>query len=219
MGLEFGNPAADCRKRDAELAARGGQTAGLRRRRPEGTWLRGDPHILPFFGIIYSQNSRLLDRRERTMCRGPSSNGGKGWATAFSTSRPRLPSAPRRKRTAVANSGRISEATASPTASPKRRRRSSPSATASTWRRCPRAAGPMSSIAAARPASSAFSTTGRWRFADFRGNRQYISTGNLASNDRAALILMDYPNRAPPQDLRACRGEGSGCRSGVGREI
>ena len=30
---------------------------------------------------------------------------------------------------------------------------------------------------------------------DFRGNRQYISTGNLATNDRAALILMDYPNR------------------------
>ena len=31
--------------------------------------------------------------------------------------------------------------------------------------------------------------------ADFRGNRQYISTGNLATNDRAALFLMDYPNR------------------------
>jgi uncharacterized protein len=31
--------------------------------------------------------------------------------------------------------------------------------------------------------------------ADFRGNRQYISTGNLAANDRAALFLMDYPNR------------------------
>jgi predicted pyridoxine 5'-phosphate oxidase superfamily flavin-nucleotide-binding protein len=30
---------------------------------------------------------------------------------------------------------------------------------------------------------------------DFRGNRQYISTGNLGANDRAALILMDYPNR------------------------
>jgi predicted pyridoxine 5'-phosphate oxidase superfamily flavin-nucleotide-binding protein len=30
---------------------------------------------------------------------------------------------------------------------------------------------------------------------DFRGNRQYISTGNLAADDRAALILMDYPNR------------------------
>jgi predicted pyridoxine 5'-phosphate oxidase superfamily flavin-nucleotide-binding protein len=32
-------------------------------------------------------------------------------------------------------------------------------------------------------------------FADFRGNRQYISLGNAAANDRAALILMDYPNR------------------------
>jgi predicted pyridoxine 5'-phosphate oxidase superfamily flavin-nucleotide-binding protein len=30
---------------------------------------------------------------------------------------------------------------------------------------------------------------------DFRGNRQYISTGNLGANDRAALILMDYPHR------------------------
>jgi len=33
-------------------------------------------------------------------------------------------------------------------------------------------------------------------FADFRGNRQYISVGNIAANDRVALILMDYPNRA-----------------------
>jgi predicted pyridoxine 5'-phosphate oxidase superfamily flavin-nucleotide-binding protein len=32
-------------------------------------------------------------------------------------------------------------------------------------------------------------------FADFRGNRQYISLGNLAANDRVAMILMDYPNR------------------------
>jgi predicted pyridoxine 5'-phosphate oxidase superfamily flavin-nucleotide-binding protein len=32
-------------------------------------------------------------------------------------------------------------------------------------------------------------------FADFRGNRQYISLGNLTANDHAALILMDYPNR------------------------
>jgi uncharacterized protein len=30
-------------------------------------------------------------------------------------------------------------------------------------------------------------------FADFRGNKQYISTGNLASDDRAALIMVDYP--------------------------
>ena len=32
-------------------------------------------------------------------------------------------------------------------------------------------------------------------FADFRGNMQYISTGNLDENDRAALILIDYANR------------------------
>jgi predicted pyridoxine 5'-phosphate oxidase superfamily flavin-nucleotide-binding protein len=32
-------------------------------------------------------------------------------------------------------------------------------------------------------------------FADFRGNRQYISVGNLAASDKVALILMDYPNR------------------------
>jgi len=32
-------------------------------------------------------------------------------------------------------------------------------------------------------------------YADFRGNGQYISTGNLQSGGHAALILMDYPNR------------------------
>ncbi|USQ98115.1 pyridoxamine 5'-phosphate oxidase family protein [Caulobacter sp. RL271] len=33
-------------------------------------------------------------------------------------------------------------------------------------------------------------------FADFRGNRQYISVGNLDANDKVALILVDYPRRA-----------------------
>jgi len=33
-------------------------------------------------------------------------------------------------------------------------------------------------------------------FADFRGNRQYISLGNISADDRVALILVDYPNRA-----------------------
>ena len=32
-------------------------------------------------------------------------------------------------------------------------------------------------------------------FADFSGNRQYISTGNLADNAKATLFLMDYANR------------------------
>ncbi|MEE8107444.1 MAG: pyridoxamine 5'-phosphate oxidase family protein [Planctomycetota bacterium] len=33
-------------------------------------------------------------------------------------------------------------------------------------------------------------------FAEYAGNRQYISMGNLTENDRACLFLMDYPNRA-----------------------
>ena len=32
-------------------------------------------------------------------------------------------------------------------------------------------------------------------FADFRGNVQYISVGNLLGDDRIALFLMDYANR------------------------
>jgi hypothetical protein len=32
-------------------------------------------------------------------------------------------------------------------------------------------------------------------FTDFPGNRQFISTGNLATNDRVALILVDYAHR------------------------
>lgn len=32
-------------------------------------------------------------------------------------------------------------------------------------------------------------------YADFRGNGQYLSVGNLAVNDRISLILMDYANR------------------------
>ncbi len=32
-------------------------------------------------------------------------------------------------------------------------------------------------------------------FADYTGNRQYISTGNLAQNDKAFLFLMDYAHR------------------------
>ncbi|GLQ53786.1 pyridoxamine 5'-phosphate oxidase family protein [Devosia nitrariae] len=32
-------------------------------------------------------------------------------------------------------------------------------------------------------------------FADFTGNKQFISTGNLAENDKAFLFLMDYAHR------------------------
>lgn len=33
-------------------------------------------------------------------------------------------------------------------------------------------------------------------FADYRGNKQYISTGNVAANDRSCLFLMDYARKA-----------------------
>ena len=36
----------------------------------------------------------------------------------------------------------------------------------------------------------------RLGFADYRGNRQHISEGNLAGNDRVSLFLMDYPRKA-----------------------
>lgn len=32
-------------------------------------------------------------------------------------------------------------------------------------------------------------------YADFRGNTQLVSVGNVATNNRVSLILMDYPNR------------------------
>lgn len=47
----------------------------------------------------------------------------------------------------------------------------------------------MSSSAAGRPASCGSLTT------DFRGNRQYITTGNVQSNDRVSLFLMDYAHQ------------------------
>lgn len=35
----------------------------------------------------------------------------------------------------------------------------------------------------------------RLGFADFAGNRQYLTLGNVDTDDRVALFLMDYPNR------------------------
>jgi predicted pyridoxine 5'-phosphate oxidase superfamily flavin-nucleotide-binding protein len=32
-------------------------------------------------------------------------------------------------------------------------------------------------------------------YADFRGNKQLISVGNVSVDDRCSIILMDYPNR------------------------
>lgn len=37
--------------------------------------------------------------------------------------------------------------------------------------------------------------SGTLGFADYRGNRQYLSAGNLLGDDRVSLFFMDYPNR------------------------
>jgi predicted pyridoxine 5'-phosphate oxidase superfamily flavin-nucleotide-binding protein len=33
-------------------------------------------------------------------------------------------------------------------------------------------------------------------FADFRGNKQFVTTGNVATDNRVALIMVDYPQQA-----------------------
>jgi len=45
-------------------------------------------------------------------------------------------------------------------------------------------------------------------YADFRGNTQLISVGNVSKNDRCSLILMDYPNRRRLKILGHMRVEG-----------
>jgi predicted pyridoxine 5'-phosphate oxidase superfamily flavin-nucleotide-binding protein len=42
-------------------------------------------------------------------------------------------------------------------------------------------------------------------FADFRGNRQYISVGNLMTDDRVSLFFMDYPNKTRLKLLGSAR--------------
>lgn len=44
-------------------------------------------------------------------------------------------------------------------------------------------------------------------FADYKGNRQMLSTGNLAGNDRVCLFLMDYPQRTRLKILGHARVE------------
>jgi len=44
-------------------------------------------------------------------------------------------------------------------------------------------------------------------FADYRGNRQMLSTGNIAANDRVAMFLMDYPQRTRLKILGHARVE------------
>jgi predicted pyridoxine 5'-phosphate oxidase superfamily flavin-nucleotide-binding protein len=68
-------------------------------------------------------------------------------------------------------------------------------------------------------------------FADFRGNRKYISVGNLLTDDRMSLFFMDYPNRTrlkllgrvqvvDPEDVETLgKLAVPGCRGTVERSI
>ena len=77
-------------------------------------------------------------------------------------------------------------------------------------------------------------------FADFKGNRQYVTTGNLSENDKAFLFLMDYAHRRRvkiwgrarvsedpevidalmPEGYRAAPGTGDSVRRrGLGRQL
>ncbi len=52
-------------------------------------------------------------------------------------------------------------------------------------------------------------------FADLRGNKQYISLGNLEHDNRVALFLMDYPNQARLKILGRARVLESGLGEGA----
>jgi len=56
-------------------------------------------------------------------------------------------------------------------------------------------------------------------FADYRGNRQLLSTGNLAVNDRVALFLMDYPQRTRLKILGHARIEDARQQAEVVRRL
>jgi len=53
-------------------------------------------------------------------------------------------------------------------------------------------------------------------FADFRGNKQFVSTGNIGSDDRVSLILVDYPSQTRLKILgRAEIFEGAAAREWI----
>ncbi len=52
-------------------------------------------------------------------------------------------------------------------------------------------------------------------FADYKGNRQLLTTGNVSANDRVALFLMDYPNRTRLKILGHARVEDARAHPGL----
>lgn len=54
-------------------------------------------------------------------------------------------------------------------------------------------------------------------FADFRGNRQYVSVGNLMTDDRVSVFFMDYPNKTRLKLLGRARIVGLDDQETLGR--
>ena len=81
------------------------------------------------------------------------------------------------------------------TASPRRSGSSSANATASTSPACRAAGWPYVQFRGGPPGFVRTPDAHTLAWADFRGNRQYISTGNVEGDDRVSLFFMDYPNQ------------------------
>jgi predicted pyridoxine 5'-phosphate oxidase superfamily flavin-nucleotide-binding protein len=56
-------------------------------------------------------------------------------------------------------------------------------------------------------------------FADYQGNRQLLSTGNLSQNDRVSLFLMDYRNRERLKILGHARVEDARTHPDLARQV
>jgi len=56
-------------------------------------------------------------------------------------------------------------------------------------------------------------------FADYKGNRQLLSTGNVSVNDRVALFLMDYKNRERLKILGRARIEDARAHPGLTEQV
>jgi hypothetical protein len=56
-------------------------------------------------------------------------------------------------------------------------------------------------------------------WANFRGNRQYVSTGNLVGDDRVALILLDYGARRRLKILGHARSAPLGADDGLAERL
>jgi predicted pyridoxine 5'-phosphate oxidase superfamily flavin-nucleotide-binding protein len=56
-------------------------------------------------------------------------------------------------------------------------------------------------------------------WAEYAGNRQYVSVGNTATNDRVAMIFMDYPHQRRLKVLGHMRAYDAGNRPDLGRRL